>query len=220
MNTLTRNEAYAKSKAGNKEAKGLQVFNDFMANVLNTEATFITSYTENWQYGDYKLSNGKYIEVKSQPINPYKYAKNFVELGELTDNTLHADGYNKLESILDLDKPLSEVRVYDKPTKELSKLGTPDALSVSITSMGNGSSYAYVNSSLEIVFLYSAKTLLGLINKELKYGTPIIKGAGDSHKNTLGLLVDNATAAWHKQNGVWTFIGTANEQAVIDWLVA
>jgi hypothetical protein len=212
---ITRTEGY---KLGvSKEQGALDVFTDFMSQKLNIDAEFITDKTENWKSGDFKLSNGKYIEVKGQPVDPEKYPVNFIEIGEVTDKPYHANGYKVLEDILKLSSPLSDVKVFDKPKSSYYKLGEPYALSVSIASMGNNTTYAYVNQTKEIVYLYTAKTLLNLIRESLvKRG--IVKGAGKSNEDTLGLFVPNATAIWKKINGEWKFIGSGSETAILEWL--
>jgi hypothetical protein len=215
--TITRTEGY---KLGvSKEQGALDVFEDFMKHKLNIDAEFVTDKTENWKKGDFKLKNGKYIEVKGQPVDPEKYPVNFVEIGEITNKPYHTEGYKDLGDILSLSSPLSDVKVLDKSTNARYNLGEPYALSVSIASMGNNTTYAYVNQTKEIVYLYTAKTLLNFIREALdKRG--IIKGAGKSNEDTLAVLVPNAAAIWKKTNGEWKFIGNGDENVILNWLEA
>jgi hypothetical protein len=214
---ITRTEGY---KLGvSKEQGALDVFEDFMKHKLNIDVEFVTDKTENWKQGDFKLSNGKYIEVKGQPVDPEKYPVNFIEIGEITNKPYHTDGFKQLQDVLGLTFPLSDVKVWDKPKNAGYSLGEPYALSVSIASMGNNTTYAYVNQTKEIVYLYTAATLLGLLRDALaKKG--IIKGAGKSNEDTLGVLVPNAKAIWKKENGEWKFIGSGEENIILNWLEA
>jgi hypothetical protein len=219
MNTLTRNTAYSKGKP--KEQAGLDVFADFIANKLNTTATFSDTYEENWKLGDFKLASGNYIEVKSQPIDPNKYnGQNFIEVCEFTNNSLHADGYDVLNSKLGmcgLTKELKEYNVNNRKSGSSVKFGNDNNVSVSITSMFNGSSYAYVNPELEYIYIYSAKTLLSEIVKYVNNKGFSI-GSGNSHNQTISVFVPVATAVWKKENGEWNFIGSGDEQTIINWL--
>ena len=219
MNTLLRNAAYSKGKP--KEQAGLDVFADFIKNKLNTTATFSEGYEENWLYGDFKLASGKYIEVKSQPINPELYnGMNFIEICEYTNNPKHYDGYTTLNSklnMLGLNKDLANIDVKNRRAGSSVKFEKDNNVSVSISSLFNGSTWAYVNADLKIVYLYSAKTLLNSIIKALTTKGLNI-GSGSSHNQTLSVFVPIPSAIWKKENDVWQFIGNGDENAIISWL--
>lgn len=214
---MDRNTAYKLGRP--KEQKGLDTFKDFATSKLGIDLRFVTDYIENWTKGDYELPNGKYVEVKGQGINPNLFGgNNFIEVGEITNNPLHKDGYEKLSDILGLDIELSEVKVYNKVTKQLEKLGKVENLNISITSLANGSIYSYVNNvEGNFIYLYSAKTLL----EEIKYAIgnhKLVRGAGNSHKDSLCLFIKTPVAIWEKINGQWVFIGQGNEEAIINSL--
>lgn len=211
---LTRNEAYKQN--AKKERLAVAVFEDFLKQKTSGKYEEITDYLQNWMYGDLRLENGKYIEIKGQPIDPTKYnGMNFVEVAEITQNPLHSDGSEKLSIIL--ERNVEEINVYNKQTGTKGKLGIQPFLNVSITSMGNGTAYAYVNHQQEIIYLYSAKKLLGLIKASIE-NKGMTQGAGRTHKDTLGVTVPIPVAIWKKENGSWNFIGSGDENAILEVL--
>jgi hypothetical protein len=213
---LERNQAYKQN--AHKEKFAVDVFEDFIQSKIKTQYSLTESYEENWKFGDIKLDTGKYIEVKGQAIDPNKYnGLNFIEIGELTQNPLHKDGLSKLELIL--QKRLDTAKVENKVTNTKETLGSPEFLNVAITSLANGTTYAYVNHQTKVVYLYSASKLLRLITEAIdKDG--IVLGAGKSHKDTLGVKVSIPVAIWKKENDTWNFIGTGNEEQILGTLRA
>lgn len=212
--SLTRNEAYRQN--AHKETLAVEVFEDFLKAKVSSDYESVEDYYENWTRGDIKLGNGKYIEIKGQPIDPTKYnGMNFVEVAEITSNPKHADGSEKLSIILERD--ISNIKVNNKQTGESGTLGKPDCLNIAITSMSNGTAYAYVNHNLGIIYLYSAQKLLGLIKNSIET-KGITQGAGRTHKDTLGVTVPIPVAIWKKENGTWNFIGSGEEEKILDVL--
>jgi len=211
---LTRNEAYRKN--AHKENLAVEVFEDFLKSKIKLDYETVEDYLQNWLYGDIKLENNRYIEIKGQPINPKKYnGLNFVEVAEKTQNPKHADGCSKLSEILERD--ISTIKVRNKITNTVEQLGTPQFLNIAISSLYNGTSYAYVNHSEEIVYLYSAKKLLSLIKESINT-KGMTQGAGRTHIDTLGVQVPIPVAIWQKENGEWKFIGSGNESAILEAL--
>jgi hypothetical protein len=211
---VSRAEGYRKGIG--KERAALNVFEDFMETVLEiTDYRFVTDKDENWTRGDYQLPNGKYIEVKGQPIDPVRMTKNYVELGEITDKLHHTGGFRLLKELLGLPN-LENKTVRNKAKNTTGVVGEPPHFSLSLHSLANGTSYAYVNSHLEIIYLYSATHLKKLIVESLNSGLPILQGAGNANQDSLGVLVDLPIAMWEKINGKWEYIGRKEEQIVIE----
>jgi len=210
---VSRAEGYRRGIG--KERAALDVFEDFMQNKLNIQDfRFVTNKDENWKKGDYQLPNGKYIEVKGQPIDPAKYDKNYIELGEITDKLHHAGGFRMLKELLNLPNLENKI-VKNKALNTRSAIGHPPCFSLSLHSLGNGTAYAYVNSKLEIIYLYSATHLNNLIVSAINSNMPLLQGAGNANEVGVGILVDLPIAQWEKIDGQWIYKGRKDEDTII-----
>lgn len=210
---ISRSEGYRRGIG--KERAALDVFEDFMkSKLLITDHRFVTDKDENWKWGDYELPNGKYIEVKGQPIDPAKYDKNYVELGEVTEKLHHAGGFRMLSEFLQVPS-LESKTVNNKAKGTREPIGHPECFSLSLHSLANGTSYAYVNSKLEIIYLYSATHLKNLIVASINSNMPLLRGAGNANEDGIGVLVDLPIAIWEKRNGVWEYDGKKDEETII-----
>lgn len=210
---ITRSEGYRKGVG--KERAALDVFEDFMKSKLAiADYRFVTDKDENWKWGDYELPSGQYIEVKGQPIDPAHYTKNYVELGEVTEKLHHAGGFRLLKELLNTPS-LESKTVNNKAMGTRGPVGHPECFSFSLHSLSNDTSYAYVNSKLEIVYLYSAKHLKNLIVQAINGQRPLLRGAGNANQDGIGVLVDLPIAMWEKINGEWCYIGTKSEEDIV-----
>lgn len=218
--TLSRNDGYKKGKP--KEAISIERFSDFLSSKITTDFEHITDKEIQWQYGDILLGNGKYIEVKGQGINPNKYGgKNFFELGEMTFNPKHENGFDRLKDILGI--PDLETYVIQDRNKKIDRpFGSPDMFNVGFTPASNNAIYAYVNNKPAqfdemFIYLYSAKSLLAavkdaIINKR----SPITVGAGGANNVTYGITIPVSKAVWQNKGGEWVFVGIGNEDEIIN----
>lgn len=216
--SLERNAGYAKGKP--KEAISIARFTDFLSQKITTDFNIVTDKETQWQFGDIKLGNEKFIEVKGQGINPNKYGgKNFIELGEMTFNEKHSGGFNRLKDILGI--PDLENQVISDRNKNVDRpFGSPDMFNVGLTPASNDTMYAYVNNKHDnadevYIYLYSAKTLLSLVKNAILSDSKITLGAGGANNVTFGITIPVAKAVWRRVNGEWTFVGSGNEQEII-----
>jgi hypothetical protein len=217
--SLDRNAGYKLGKP--KEAISIERFNHFLDTKITTAHTSITDKNTQWQHGDIRLGNGKYIEVKGQGINPTKFGGyNFIELGEATNNPIHAAGFDNLKNILGIPN-LESMVIRDKNNNMDAPFGSPAMFNVGLTPASNNSVYAYVNNKREdsnefYIYLYSAKTLLSMVSGAILSGASKISlGAGGANSVTYGITIPVAKAVWQRINNEWVFVGSGNEKAII-----
>jgi hypothetical protein len=211
---MTRAEGY---RIGiSKEKYALATFEDFMSH-YQIESTFVTDKDENWQYGDYKLANGKYIEVKGQPVNPDKHPVNFVELGEITSKDYHRSGFSSLKEMLGVDD-LESKSIRNNAKKTWETFGNPECFSFSLKSLSNGSTWAYVNSFDNIIYIYSASSLKNGIINAIKNERALVRGAGKSNEDTIAAFVSLPVAIWRKIDNKWVYTGTGDEKVILQAL--
>jgi len=94
----------------------------------------------------------------------------------------------------------------------------PTYFNLSIASLARDTSYAYVNSQKEIIYLYSANRMLSLIRKAVDSNMPLLRGAGRSNRDSICCLVEYPAAIWKKENGVWKFYGSGDEADIVDYI--
>ena len=201
---LTRTEGYKKSSG--KEQQGLDVFSGFLQEKFDLSAAPITGYENNYRFGDFRINENITIEVKSQPIDPYKYTHNFVEVFEQTWNPLHEDGFHLLSKYMKMpEDELEQVLVSSGGTK--SRLGRPQFMSISITSMVGSQFTAYVNQrdGGAHIYLYERKEILQNIWHGFQKG--LVRGAGNSNEDTFGVFVPLPRWRWERTPDGWLFVG-------------
>jgi hypothetical protein len=209
---LSRSEGYRKGVG--KEKYALELFEDFFSCKVASSLEFMTDKDTNWQYGDYLLENGSYLEVKGQPIDHRFYKYNYIELGEITGKELHKGGFDKLKNMLQTEN-LEEKTLHNKVNNTKEPIGHPEGLAFSLMSLSNGSYYCYANSNKQIIFIYSAELLLEGIKKSINSERPLLQGAGNVNEIGIGCLVDSAKAIWRKVEGSWVYEGTVEEEKVL-----
>lgn len=201
---LTRTEGYKKSSG--KEQQGLDVFSAFLQEKFDISVVPITGYENNFRLGDFRINKNVTIEVKSQPIDPYKYSNNFVEVFEQTWNPLHEDGFHLLSKYMKIpEDELEQVLVSSSGTK--SRLGRPQFMSISITSMVGSQFTAYVNQrdGGAHIYLYERKEILQNIWHGIQKG--LVRGAGNSNEDTFGVFVPLPRWRWEQTPDGWLFAG-------------
>lgn len=209
---VSRSEGYKRSIG--KEEKGLIVVEDFLGSIFSVTPKRITG-KRNFEEGDLALPIGN-IEVKSQPINPFKYRKNFVEVCEVTDSTKphHKGGFQKLKSIINISsEQLASVKVCDmrKGIHSINRqllFGKASYVSVSISNFANAKFCFYVNSSEENRFLYcySSEWLLSEI-RNVMLSEGVSRGAGMSNEDTFAVFT-RIKIVWKYENNKWKFQGS------------
>lgn len=201
---LTRTDGYKKSSG--KEQQGLDVFSGFLQEKFDLSVAPITGYENNFRLGDFRINKNVTIEVKSQPIDPYKYTNNFVEVFEQTWNPLHADGFHLLGKYMKMpEDELEQILVSSNGKK--SRLGRPQFMSISITSMVGSQFTAYVNQrdGGAHIYLYERKEILQNIWHGIQKG--MVRGAGNSNEDTFGVFVPLPRWRWERTPDGWMFVG-------------
>lgn len=213
MADISREEGYRRSKG--KEEQGIQVALNFCKQFFGITPIRIEDPKENYLYGDLRL-NGTLegtIEVKTQPIDPVKYTKNFVEVFEETKKERHQNGKKKFCELLDIRQTeLDQCEYTVKSDKEKNAKGTledvDDRISVSIQSIRNSKYTIYVNPYGEVkyLYLYDSDALIRLIKESMLRGG-LVKGAGNSNNVTFAVFVPLPKKRWSCRDGTWIFIG-------------
>ena len=199
VNTLTRNEGY--KRAAGKEQIASAIFLDW-AKHYNFDIEEIKGYESNRTIGDYYL-NGKPVECKSQPIG--KYNQNFIELGEITANPIHSNGWQSLKDMLITNgTSITHMEEYTY-------------FNYALTPATNGAHMIYINRDTQLIYVYSSQRFIKEVATAVKE-KGIQRGLGKSHKDTLSCFIPNATAVFQKINGEWTYKGTTDEQTVLNFL--
>jgi hypothetical protein len=202
---VSRNEGYRRSSG--KEEISLSIVETFLKEELGLTTNRITDPLENYEKGDLLLGSGFSVEVKSQPIDPDKYHRNFVEVAEVTSNPKHSQGVESLSRVLkinldDLQNALvSDKRlIYDKQ----SIFGYPPSLSNSILSMTGSTATIYVNPSNggSHIFIYPRRQILDFIRTEV-LTNGFVRGAGQSNEDTLAVFIPTPRLRWRKKGSQW-----------------
>ena len=207
---ITRNEGYR--RGAGKERLALNAFKD-LANQKVINIQEIVDADENYRRGDFEAVNGSSIECKGQPINPSRYRQNFVEVCEITNNTLHLRGFGELAGYLDLsDQDLESVQVSNKATGTREIFGRPSCISVSLTPMFGSVLTAYINATeggRQHIYLYRREEILQHIKTAVRAG--VYRGAGNSNQDTIAVFIPISEWRWERKSQVWKYSGTGSE---------
>lgn len=208
---LTRAEGYRKGAP--KEAEGLNVAEDFLNRLLQLtpgSITRIEGAEENYRNGDFRLPNGKTIEVKRQPINPDRYPMNFVEVGELTFNPRHYGGAAALAQLLNIDSETlaaSTVKDFRSEGHPSAPFGRPDHVSVSLTSIAGSQATIYVNPDQGHLYIYRRDEIIDHVRRAV-LNNNLRRGQGNSNDDGLAVLVPLARWRFSKdKQGLWRYTG-------------
>lgn len=208
---LTRNEGYRLGAP--KEAAGIECARDFLSRLLKIEkdtVEMIEGADQNYRLGDLKLPAGHTLEVKRQPINPTRYPLNYVEVGELTFNPRHTNGAADLSRILQMNQDeLANVSLRDFRTdgRPSSQFGSPEFLSVSLTSIAGSRATIYTNPDDGYLYLYSRDEILGHVRKSVKNNN-MRRGQGNSNDDGLAVLIPLPKWRFRQdKKGLWHFDG-------------
>ncbi len=210
--SISRSDGYRRAQG--KEGPGLDALEEFMLDTLGVPLRRIDGAAENYERGDFIAPSGETIECKRQPIDPGRYRRNFVEVCEVTSNTLHEGGYAELAAILnDEARPRVDL-VWSSPhSSSRYSLADEPRLSVSIHTFVRAALVGYVNPDQHI-YIYPSEELLAQIRRAASMG-PMVRGAGNSNADTLAVYVPLADWRWSKLDGVWTYVGRGREADAI-----
>ena len=206
---ISRSEGYRRGQG--KERLALNALRSF-ANQKDISLDEITDAEENYRHGDFLVANGSSIECKGQPIDPYKFPNNFVEVCEITQNPLHSGGFDNLAACLDLSaQDLESVRVSNRSTGTKSAFGRPACISVSLTPMLGSSITAYVNAAYggRHIYLYRRDEILDHVKAAVPRG--VVRGAGMSNEDTIAVFIPVSEWRWERTAQAWTYSGSGSE---------
>jgi hypothetical protein len=206
---ITRNEGYRRGVG--KERLALNAFKD-LAIQKNIDIHEIVDADENYRRGDFESANGSSIECKGQPIDPSRYRQNFIEVCEITQNTLHLRGFEDLAASLDLSyQELESVQVSNKVTGTRGIFGRPSCLSVSLTPMLGSVLTAYINATDggRHIYLYRREEIMQHIRTAVRAG--VVRGAGNSNQDTIAVFIPISEWRWERKPQAWTYSGIGSE---------
>jgi hypothetical protein len=195
-NTLTRLAGYKASRG--KEAQSQEIFLDFCDN-YGLVAEEITGYENNRTMGDWTIGN-RNIEVKSQNIG--QYPANFFELGEITTKDYHSTGWDKLVDLMNMNGV------------NMERYGNHPFFNFGFTPATNGATVVYVNRNTNLIYIYSAKTLIDMVAKAIATkGIQI--GLGKANKDTVSCFIPNSKVSFQKVNNEWVYNGAPELDVVL-----
>lgn len=205
---VSRSEGYR--RAAGKEALALGCLRQLLQAKVGASGQEIAGYENNYRYGDLRFATGRTIECKGQPIDPDRYPNNFVEVFELTANSEHEGGLERLASLLSMSmQELQQASVRFRGSK--SSVGNPKLVSVSITSIASSAFTAYVNYSSggRHIYLYERDEIVQHIRRASRRG--FVRGAGNSNEDTFAVFVPIAEMRWKRSVTAWDWSGDGAE---------
>lgn len=202
MTIITRTEGY--KRAAGKEEQSENIFYNWSKNYnINTIKT--EGYENNRLYGDFILPNKHFLELKSQNIG--QYSKNFIEIGEYTQNPLHSEGYNTLSTVLDNNNitNLHNIKLTNR-NKTVSTFGTPEYFNIGLTPVFNGAHIMYINIATQLIYLYSNKKFIQHIMNAIQTNG-FHRGLGMSNEDSVAVFIPNSEVSWQQQSNEWVYTG-------------
>ena len=210
--SISRSDGYRRAQG--KEGPGLDALEEFMLDIVGVPLRRIDGAVENYERGDFIAPSGETIECKRQPIDPGRYRRNFIEVCEVTRNTLHEGGYAELATILNVGARPRVDLVWSPPhSSSRYSLADEPRLSVSIHTFVRAALVGYVNPDQHI-YIYPSEELLAEIRRAASTG-PMVRGAGNSNADTFAVYVPLADWRWSKRGGSWTYVGRGREAQAI-----
>lgn len=204
---ITKNESYRLS--GGKEQAALSVARRFFSEVVGLEPVVVTDKWENILCGDLRFPSGQYAECKGQPVDPYKYANNFVEVCEATTNPDLIGGMGSLSSLLGIPMDdLSSVPVKNHDGT-VSPFGYHPLLHNSLESISHSRVTLYVNSTAGHVYAYGRNEIIRAVSSAVS-SKGMLRGAGNSHEDTFGALTALPVMRWELRGDEWSYFGPSD----------
>lgn len=213
---VTRAEGYR--AAAGKEGQAIGVLREFLLDKLGEAGDPVEGADDNYLHGDLRFAPGVTVECKGQPVDAARYARNFVEVFEVTSNDRHLGGFSRLASILGMSEPeLAAVPVSRQG--QVAPLGVPSRVSVSVVSTGYAAFTAYVNAARGLVYVYSREELAGHLRSAVRRG--LVRGAGRSNEDTHGVFVPHPAMRWDRAaDGSWAATGSVPDGVAVGALGA
>ena len=188
---------------------------------------------QNYNQGDLVVSGRHFLEVKGQPIRPFRggYSNNYVELFEVPKETKsYFASFPELCSFLgfsDSDLAATPVTPFLRKVRQPSHaLGKPEGISISVKSFPTASAVIYANND-------PVESPFGLVGFISVYTNPVVlledsiaavrhgnltKGRGNSNSVTYAVQVPYSDLIWYEDSeGLWHWNGKGDgKQAVIN----
>jgi hypothetical protein len=215
---VSRAEGYR--RAAGKERLALAVVAEFFRVVIGVEFEVIADQDENYRLGDFRSAAGVTMECKGQPIDPFRYRQNFVEVFEKTDRPDHAQGFSEAAHLLGLTpQQLAEVRVTQRDGTKVTLDRLP-CLSASVHSLFTAPLTTYVNyqNGGKWIYLYDRQELTSHIKKAVRRG--LRRGIGNSNEDTFSVFVPISSKRWQRVNGAWQWVGGGTSERAVAHLRA
>lgn len=195
-----------------KEKPALDLALRFFSEVVGLEPELVTNKWENMLSGDLRFASGLYAECKGQPIDPYRYDKNFVEVCERTSNPDLAGGMESLASILGMtEDELSRVSVWSKSDRSTSEFGYRELLHNSLVSVSSSRVTLYVNHAAGHIYVYGRNEIILSVSSVLRQDGMVL-GAGMSNEDTFGAMIPHPAMRWEIADGLWSYFGPPGGQ--------
>lgn len=206
---VTRTEGYRAGRG--KEGPAIDLVRGFMRNVLGEPTWLIEGAENNYRHGDLMTRSGAGVEVKGQPIDPARYAQNYVEVCEVTNNPRHEDGFRRLCTLLGLSPELLDrvpVRGVDRAT-----FGHPPYVSCSLESIFDDNLTIYANAPGGYLYVYDRDEITHLIKSAVPGG--MRAGPGNANEDSFGVFVPVAAQVWRLVEDEWHYRGGGEREAAV-----
>lgn len=209
---ITRNEGYMLGRG--KEAGGIDLARRFMIDVLHEETWLIEGAENNYRHGDLMNKNGAGMEVKRQPIDPDRYAQNYVEVCELTSNPRHQGGFWRLCVLLGFPAELLERTPVGDGGQ--TTFGHPPYVSCSLESIFDDNLTIYANPANGYLYVYDRDEITGHIKAAVRRG--MWRGLGNANEDSFGVKIPLPGQIWQLVDDEWYYRGVGDRQAAIEEL--
>jgi hypothetical protein len=207
MPSVSREEGYA--RGAGKEERGLKMAEHFFASKIGVEPIERVEGVANFFLGDHIFPSGRTWETKRQPIDPFKYRQNVIEVFEITGKKKHADGWRLLAGTLGCDEDkLKRCTYLDRNTQ----IPLPDGhISPSLLTARRATGYCYVNPDGPYLYICRSSS----IRKQARsafLGGNLRRGPGNCNDDSWVFFSPLPATRWKFEGGVWVWIGDGDEE--------
>ena len=216
---VTRAEGYAAARG--KEEAGLLAVLALFRDVTGLTLTRVPAGVDNMTLGDLTCGWDRYVEVKRQPVDPRRYARNFVEVCEESPNPRHRNGLEVLADQLGVPVDTAAGWVWRRPASsggQSGRVGDLVGVSASLGPAAGGATVVYVNPGGQDApawaYAYTGDALIGLVREQMGAGRAV-RGAGRSNEYSIALSVPVPGLVWtaDRAGAVWRFAGRGDAGA-------
>jgi hypothetical protein len=202
---LSRREAYA--LCAGKEVPGLMAAETLLRQVYGTSPDLVTDPDENRTRGDFRMADGRYVEVKSQPICPDVFSSNIVEVCEIVGDSArdferHGGGFSRLAEWLGTTEDrLSDRIVHVARDGSVARFGFHETLHFSLTSMAAADATVFVNPRPPKfwAYVYPREELCSAVRHAARCG--LHRGPGRMHDDAFGVYIPVAKHVYWCNHG-------------------